>query len=302
MYNVRFYKYPSGYQFRVYSNVFCDDEYVKVDENNVVDVDTGEVLPRYLVFNVADDKSVEEELEKDEWYSVDSEITFEDLPDNGLEEKEKKHADSVRHSIARTRNNLYYLARSNIWDWFVTLTISPEKMDRYDFAECSKRVRKWLNNLKVRKAPGLYYLFVPELHEDGAWHFHGLMGGCSGVPFIDSGHFTEKGQQVFNIDSYNYGWSYCVAIGGTIEDSARCSNYICKYVTKDLCETVPGRQRYWSSKKLTRAEVFEAYLNPVQMKKFRERLMDNMTWKKKHLTEFVDVEYFELPPDDSILE
>ena len=109
---------------------------------------------------------------------------MEETADDGMEycpftgKKEKvEDADmrerSMRVSMSRTVNRLYYLARSNRWDWFVTLTFAPDKVDRSDYGACVKLLSKWLNNCR-RKVPEMKYIVVPEQHKSGAWPFHGL--------------------------------------------------------------------------------------------------------------------------------
>lgn len=302
MYNIRLIKYPEGYQFKVYSEsimskhekVICDEVRVNEVNGDMVSVITGEVLPSYFCFKTVDEK----EYIEDEWYTLEiEEDSLEAIANKVLEEQEARRLCNLRHSIARTRNSLYYIARSNRWEYFLTLTLSPDKINRYDFMECSKRVRKWFNHLKERKCSDMYYLIVPEMHKDGAWHFHGLIGGCTGLNMVDSSKRTDAGAVIYNLDEWKFGWSTATKV----TDSSRCSSYICKYITKDMCSIVSGRQRYWVSNNVQRAEVFEGYFNEVQMKQFRERLYENMTWKKEVQTEFINVEYFELPADESIL-
>lgn len=243
-----------------------------------------------------DDSGKREVAEKkkvdcDGWYQVDFDFEELELVADYLEEE--KRAEYARTSFARTKNSIYYLARSNVWDWFVTLTLNPAKIDRYDYAVCSKRVRQWFNNLRKRKAPGLYYLIVPERHKDGAWHFHGLLGGCAGLTFVDSGVKDDKGNQVFNFEDFKLGWTTATRVN----DSARASSYICKYISKELCMETAGRQRYWVSNNVQRADEYEVVIPWVHLKEFREKLFDNMTWKKKTYGEFFDVEYFEVLPE-----
>lgn len=264
MFNVRIIEYPTGYQVRVYDNMFGED---KEDEKR----EKREKKPR-------------KELESDVWY--DSPFDFEYL--ETYTEDEKK--ESLRISANRTKNTIYYLARSNVWEWFVTFTLDKEKVDRYDYLELSKKVRKTLNNLKSRVAPDLYYLIVPEQHEDGAWHFHGLIGGCAGLVFSDSGKYDDGGNKIYNLDDYKLGWSYATMI----RDTARASSYICKYISKDMCGSISGRNRYWVSKNLNRAKTYDVVVPWYMMREFRIGLLDNMTWKKKVFTEFFDMEYFEV--------
>ncbi len=269
MFNVRIIEYPTGYQVKVY------DAWLGVaeEEDGVVKEER--------------DKRFKEEFERDVWFDVPYE--FDDVGDIAAE----KHAECVRVSLNRTKNNIYYLARSNVWEWFVTLTLDPAKMDRYDYKECSAKVRKWFNNLRQRVCKSMYYLIVPERHKDGAWHFHGLLGGCSGLSFVDSGKVDSSGNPIYNFENWKYGFSTATRV----VDSARASSYICKYISKELCEITSGRQRYWVSNNVERAKVYDACVPWMKMKEFREGLFDCMTWKKKAFTEFFDVEYFEVSKD-----
>lgn len=53
----------------------------------------------------------------------------------------------------------------------MTLTFDGSKVDRYDYNICLTKCCQWLNNQHKRYAPDLAYLFVPEKHKDGAYHF-----------------------------------------------------------------------------------------------------------------------------------
>ena len=94
-------------------------------------------------------------------------------------------------SVRRAKQTIYEIARNGQWDWFVTLTLSPDQVNRYDYGECSKKVSKWLNNLR-RTCQDMKYLVVPELHKDGAYHFHGLFANIEGAKIKESGHYTSK--------------------------------------------------------------------------------------------------------------
>ena len=72
-------------------------------------------------------------------------------------ERKKQH--SIYSSLNRTRSALYMYARQCNWEYFITLTYSPDKIDnRYDFSLCMKKVHTWINNCKKRKAADLLYL------------------------------------------------------------------------------------------------------------------------------------------------
>lgn len=274
MYNVRIIEYPESYQVRMYSDLLYEGEDRSVRVNRF----TGEVIERK-----------KRTIVPDHWYTALFE--FEELDDIMRDKKE----DSIRASFTRTKNSLYYIARSNMWDWFVTLTLDGKKIDRYDYDECSKRVRKWFENIKRRKAPGMYYLIVPEMHKDGAWHFHGLLGGCEGLSFVDSGHKDESGNVIYNFENWQFGFSTATAV----QETERVSSYICKYITKDMCEATAGRQRYWVSKNCARAPISKELVPYDDMQEYKHRLYDKMSYKKRVQTEYMDIDYFEIPKGEN---
>ena len=64
------------------------------------------------------------------------------------------------------------IAFCNRFDYFLTWTLDPKLIDRYDPEIVGKKVRSFLTNASNRK--GFQYIVVPELHKDGAIHLHGL--------------------------------------------------------------------------------------------------------------------------------
>ena len=89
---------------------------------------------------------------------------------------------------------IYKLACNNKpWDYFVTFTFNSDKVDRYNFSEVSKKLSKWIDNIKQKYGcKDMGYIIVPEKHKDGAWHFHGLFKNCDNLNFIDSVLKTSK--------------------------------------------------------------------------------------------------------------
>lgn len=158
------------------------------------------------------------------------------------------------HSLNRTKKNIYRYARCAPWEYFVTLTFDSSKTDRYDFTECSRLVRRWFNN-QHRNAPDMKYLVVPERHKDGAWHFHALLANVGNMKFTDSGK-RSKGKIIYNMSKWSYGFSTATAV----TDVYKVANYIGKYITKDLCEATPNKQRYFVSKNMPKPEEFVFYL------------------------------------------
>lgn len=281
VYNVRLIEYPTGYQIRVYTGgcvgAGVEDIHPGVDW---IDYINGDLKMR----------RDPDALPVDVW--VESPVDFDGLEGFFQEMEQDKRAESIRVASSRAKNNVYYLARSNMWDWFVTLTVAPsENIDRYDYDDVSKKARKFFNNLRQRKAPDMYYLIVPEQHQDGAWHMHALLGGCSGLQFVDSGHADRRGNVIYNFENWKFGFSTATAV----TDTRRVSSYISKYITKSLVSSTKGKQRYWVSNNCKRAPVEDYFVDGTELKKYMQLLREHMLHKSAVTCEFFQVHYFELP-------
>jgi hypothetical protein len=152
---------------------------------------------------------------------------------------------SLKASLKRTKQSIIDLSKNNSWEWFVTITLDKEKIDRYNYDEISKKLSKKLNNLK-RVAPNMSYMIVPELHEDGAYHFHGLFSNIDNLKIVDSKKKTKDGKPIYNIKDFNLGFTTATKI----TDTKKASFYISKYVTKDLLNKTFNKKRYWCSQDL----------------------------------------------------
>ena len=196
-----------------------------------------------------------------------------------IERKEKNSVNSCKleNNIQRARSAIEELGLCNNWDWFVTLTISPEKHDRYDLAGYKKKLNYFKKDLKKRLGIEFNYLLVPEMHEDGAWHMHGLIGGLPQERLRPFGLFDEKlphrirdklikGDQVYDWPDYRQRFGFCDF--ERVREPERASRYITKYVTKDLSRTVTelGGHLYYASKGLKRKEVIKkgAYVGDIE--------------------------------------
>lgn len=156
-----------------------------------------------------------------------------------VDEKEKTGQEverGERQNMTRAVQKVYDLARANVFDWFITMTFSPDKVDRYDYDVCAEFIQGFTKNLCLN---GNQWIIVPEQHKDGAYHFHGLVSGDLDLTYHADG--------VYNLNNYGYGFTTATRI----RDRARVSTYIAKYLTKEIA--VPkGRKRYWASRSLQR--------------------------------------------------
>lgn len=204
--------------------------------------------------------------------------------------EEKKKLDNLSRSFRRTRSALYMYARQCVWDYFITLTYSPDKIEnRYDFSLCMKKVHKWIDNCKQRKAKELLYLLVPEQHKDGAWHIHGLLCNTTGLTFTDSGKRYD-GKIVYNLDDWKLGFSTATEV----TDTYKVSNYITKYITKDLCAVTPGKQRYFVSQSIPKPKTFTALIDPGEVDSFIQEVADSCGADleyQKDVSGYLDVNY-----------
>ena len=150
--------------------------------------------------------------------------------------KSSEGADALR-SMRRARAKLRQLALSNQFRYFVTLTLSPDEVDRYDSNAVMRKVNRWLDNM-VRRY-GLRYILVPEQHKDGAWHFHGFMAG-EGLTAVDSG-VRWDGRVVYNLPQWRLGFTTAQELYG---DYVAAVAYCCKYIGKQQGQRPMGRWYY----------------------------------------------------------
>lgn len=139
--------------------------------------------------------------------------------------------ENLQRSTRRAKNLIYDIARSNKWEWFFTLTFNPDVVNSFDYSEVTKKLSKWLNNMK-RCCPEMKYIVVPELHKSGRWHFHGLFANVGTMRFVDSGKKDNKGRVIYNVGSYRLGFSTATQI----DDLHKACTYIVKYVSKESCD------------------------------------------------------------------
>lgn len=144
----------------------------------------------------------------------------------------------------RARSEVFDLCRSNEFDYFITLTFDPVKVDSFDYdkaVQALKKYTRWLSDNHIQ------YIMVPEMHQSGRWHFHGLIKGSIKLEQAYNSKTDQPIEGLYNISNYDFGFSTASAI----KDQAKVSTYVTKYLSKAL--NVPkGRKRYWCTKGLLR--------------------------------------------------
>lgn len=190
-------------------------------------------------------------------------------------------------SLNRSRAKIYSIARGNEWEWFCTFTFSPDVVDRYDYDAVSSLMVKWLHNCRVQ-SDDMFYIVVPELHQDGAIHFHGLFSRCAAVLRLK--HFRDD---VYNIGSFVHGYTTAKIVANP--DAAAC--YISKYITKDLCAVSSGRRRYWASRNVSAPEPMRCSLDQAEVDDFSVRLFRSAPYSSSALSPEGYVQYFHFKAD-----
>lgn len=178
--------------------------------------------------NVGTFDETEKEIDK-AFSSFDSEYHFEGR--------------SAYVSVNRSKNKIFYYARSNDWNdgYFVTLTLDPVKVNSMDYKASVECIRKFLDYLR-KYDDDIYALIVPEKHKSGAYHFHGLIHGDIKNLLVYSGH------KVQNSLIYNFvkGWKYGFSNVTKVQNTLAVEKYICKYTTKELLNSTLYQHRYFT--------------------------------------------------------
>lgn len=156
---------------------------------------------------------------------------------NPREKGKKSEGADMERSMRRARAKLRRLALANDFDYFVTLTLDPAKIDRYNGEAVVKALGRWCDNMVRRH--GLRYILVPERHKDGAFHFHGFMAG-PGLKATDSGH-EIGGRKAYNLPQWTLGFTTAQPLYGEYPAAVA---YCCKYIGKQDGERPLGRWYY----------------------------------------------------------
>ena len=164
--------------------------------------------------------------------------------------------EDMLRSVRRARAQLRRLALSNSFQYFVTLTLDAEKIDRFDGKAITRALNTWCDNMVRRH--GLRYVLVPERHKDGAFHFHGFFAG-DGLQAVDSGTLDMDGWKhprkprsaaerqrwldagariVYNLPQWKLGFTTAIKLYG---EYSHAVGYVCKYVGKQEGQRPLGR-------------------------------------------------------------
>lgn len=171
----------------------------------------------------------------------------------------------LQENIIRTKQKIFELAFCNPWDYFFTATLDQKKYDRTDLDRFHKDLTQWLRDQGKKLGCKIYFLLIPELHEDGkSWHMHGFIYG---LPVDELHQFqigdvmgkvlaekVKKGDVVYNWPSYARKFGFCDL--EPIRNAEAVSKYITKYINKNLAHSVTelNAHQYYHSRGLKMAQ------------------------------------------------
>lgn len=173
-----------------------------------------------------------------------------DLLQGGSERAPPEDGEKELCNLYRAKAAVKEYALCNDWAYFVTITLDKRKQDRYDLDGYVKDLGVWIGNYNKKFGCKLKYLLIPEQHQDGAWHMHGLFGGVS----VDSVVMNKHGY----LDMPYYAERFGYISLDKLRDSQRAATYITKYVAKAMtCTEVKlCKHSYYHSHGLERAVEF----------------------------------------------
>lgn len=208
---------------------------------------------------------------------------------NNLTEKERQHRimENRARSMRRSKTKIADMIEMNDFKLFGTFTFSPKKVDRYNDEEVVHKITTWLSNQK--RVSKFEHLIIPERHQDGALHFHGLLTDVPQDWLVVSDNKKDKqGRTIYNLKPYTLGYSNF----SYIENISATAKYCAKYIQKDLNVMGAGKRRYWHSKGLKMPRMRENVdIAPYILHE------DAKAWNHKHYTGFVVPKTPELTTD-----
>lgn len=175
--------------------------------------------------------------------------------------KNSVNTSKLNNNLVRAKSMIKEYALCNDFEYFITLTLDRNKYDRYNLKKYIKDLGQFIRDYRKKYKVDIQYLLIPEQHKDGAWHLHGLIKGIEKSHLINFDTLPNapgklKGKDYYNFQLYQDKFGFCSL--GKIKDINKISNYITKYVNKDLGKNIEmGNKTYYCSRGLKKAETIK---------------------------------------------
>lgn len=181
-------------------------------------------------------------------------------------EDNQRNETKLDSNFSRARSMVLQYALCNPWEYFFTGTLDQAKWQRDDLdtfmRDFSQKIRDWRKEYGFK----LDVLLVPEKHEDGMWHVHGLINNLpyyytSGFYWLPlpSLHMTPYPFKLCNGEyrswpDFQDRYGYCSL--ARIRDPIATAYYVTKYIGKNITQREGdlGKHLYFHSRPLKKAE------------------------------------------------
>lgn len=174
---------------------------------------------------------------------------------NKKKKKKKKLIQSekdVYRSVKRAKQRIFDIVYLNRFDYFVTFTFNPQKINSFDAQCCLKLVQSYFKRMKARKCNKyMKYIYIAEYHKSSRIHIHALVSDCN-LELVKS----DVSNKVYNVTSWNYGYSTAIRIN--TQSQIKLAFYVTKYITKDTKKIF---NKYYNSSRNLEREVPTKYFN-----------------------------------------
>lgn len=172
-------------------------------------------------------------------------------------EDDQHYENKLDSNFSRARSLVLQYALCNPWDYFFTGTLDKAKMDRYDLDTFASRLMQFIRDKRKKYQAKFQVLLIPEHHDDGAWHMHGLVYGLPEEflsPFAPPAPLKLIEGGFLNWPDYMNKFGFCSL--APIRDRVATAYYVSKYVSKDLSRRSAdlGKHLYFHSRPLKKAE------------------------------------------------
>lgn len=164
---------------------------------------------------------------------------------------------SRRASVTRAVKTVFDIARSNEWDLMTTFTFDPQKVDSFDYDKVTETMKKY--NRRLRRSD-ITYIEVPELHQSGRIHLHGVVSDPGGNLYLEPAknfytgelQLDDAGRPMYDICNFEFGWAKATYVDDQARSGMVVVKYIMKYMNKALDWIPEGKKRYFASQGLQR--------------------------------------------------
>ncbi len=184
--------------------------------------------------------------------------------------------EKLDNNISRTRSKIWEYATCNKFDYFITLTLNKDKHDRYDLDAFIASLGQFIRDYRKRTGKKIQYLLIPEKHQNGAYHMHGLLKGIDekdkklftledDIPFKIK-EMIRAGRKIYRWVPYEkkFGW----VTMEKVRNQEAVAKYITKYIKKCVGTTVTElhKKSFYVSRGLKQAELIKKGTFPTAIR------------------------------------